>query len=139
MKYVIKKRNKTFKVKKFDLPFKGYKFKPKITNVKNIIVIDNKLQEKIILKKINTMFTRLLMIVNDILSSDDENPSGVVIALDEISLIRGQLITKYNKYLSEIKIALYLKKLGLIQGEVEMKLYSMKEKYIFQQMSSRGR
>ncbi len=137
MKYVIKKKNKSYKLNKDIIPMKGYKFNPKSKKIRNLIVVNDKLINKIITIKINTMFERLLMIVNDAFNSDD-NPSGIVIALDEIALVRGQLLTKYNKYLTEMKMNLYLQKLGLLEEEMKFKMYSLQEK-IIHQFSGRGR
>jgi hypothetical protein len=68
------------------------------------------------------MFARLLMIVNDAFNSDD-NPSGTVIALDEISMVRNTIISKYHKLLDERKEEMYLKKLALLEAEMQDKLF----------------
>ena len=123
MKYVIKKRNKVLEIIDIDYPFKGYKFKPKSETIKGITIVDEKLINAILTAKINDMFTRLLMIVNDAFNSDD-NPSGVGIALDEISMVKESIKIKYAKFLDEKKEELYLKKLALIEEEMKYKYYA---------------
>ena len=117
MKYVVKKRNKIYDVLELEYPIKGYKFNSKSEDIKSITLVDDKLISKVLDIKINTMFTRLLMIVNDAFNSDD-NPSGTAIALDEIALVRSTILTKYHKLLDEKKEELYLKKLALLEQEM---------------------
>jgi hypothetical protein len=117
MKYVVKKRNKIYDVLELEYPIKGYKFNSKSEDIKSITLVDAKLISKVLDIKINTMFTRLLMIVNDAFNSDD-NPSGTAIALDEIALVRSTILTKYHKLLDEKKEELYLKKLALLEQEM---------------------
>lgn len=137
MKYVIKKRNKVFKIKTIDYPFKGFKLKPKNEDIKLINVINDKLIDKIITIKINHMFTRLLMIINDAFNSDD-NPDGTSIALDEISMVRNSIINKYNKFLKKEKEELYLKKLDLIEEEMRFKFFVMHDRY-YNEEKGKGR
>ena len=138
MKYIIKKKNKVLEVIETSYPFKGYKFKPKSDNIKGITIVDEKLIGTILNVKINNMFTRLLMIVNDAFNSDD-NPTGVSIALDEISLVRETIKIKYAKYLKKEKAELYLKKLSLIEEEMKYKYYAMQESYVHEEKKGKGR
>ena len=121
MKYVIKKRNKIYDVLELTYPVKGYKFNSKSESIKSITLVDNKMVNKVVDKKINMMFQRLLMIVNDAFNSDD-NPTGTAIALDEIALVRSTILNKYHKLLDEKKEELYLKKLSLLEQEMYDKM-----------------
>ena len=121
MKYVVKKKNKVFNVIEIDYPIKGYKFNTKNSDIKSITLVHSKLINKVLDIKINEMFARLLMIVNDAFNSDD-NPSGTVIALDEIAMVRHTIISKYQNLLDEKKEELYLKKLALLEQEMQDKL-----------------
>ena len=121
MKYVVKKKNKILDIINMPNPIKGYKFKSKSDDIKTITLVNNKLINKVLDIKINTMFTRLLMIVNDAFNSDD-NPSGTAIALDEIALVRSTILNKYDKLLDDKKEELYLKKLAYLEQEMQEKL-----------------
>ncbi len=121
MKYVIKKRNKIYDVLELTYPIKGYKFNSKSESIKSITLVNNKMVNKVVDKKINMMFQRLLMIVNDAFNSDD-NPTGTAIALDEIALVRSTILNKYHKLLDEKKEELYLKKLSLLEQEMYDKM-----------------
>ncbi len=122
MKYVVKKKTKVFEVSDLEYPINGYKFNPKSNDVKSITLVNSKLINKVLDIKINNLFARLLMIVNDAFNSDD-NPSGTVIALDEISMVRNTIISKYHKLLDERKEEMYLKKLALLEAEMQDKLF----------------
>ena len=122
MKYVVKKKNKIFNVTEIDYPIKGYKFNTKSADIKSITLVNSKLINKILTVKINDMFARLLMIVNDAFNSDD-NPAGTIIALDEITLARSVILNKYHKLLDAKKEEIYLKKLALLEQEMQDKLF----------------
>ena len=128
MSYVVKKRNKYYKVVNVE-PIKGFKFRTNNEDISSITVENDKLTDKVITDKINKMFTRLLMIVNDAFNSDD-NPEGTSIALDEITMVRNKIKNRYAKYLKEEKEKLYLKKLDLIEEEMRFKHYYIQENYV---------
>ena len=122
MKYVVKKKNKVFEVTNIDYPIEGYKFNTKNQDIKSLTLVNSKLINKVLDIKINNLFNRLLMIVNDAFNSDD-NPSGVVIALDEIAMVKNTILSKYHKLLDEKKEEVYLKKLALLEQEMQDKLF----------------
>ena len=126
MKYTIKKRNKIYEIIDTQYPFKGFKFKTNNNEILDITIINEKMIDNILTRKINKMFMKLLMIVNDAFNSDD-NPEGSSIALDEISMVRNYINNKYAKYLNEEKQVLYLKKLNLIEEEMRFKYYSYQD------------
>ena len=128
MKYVVKKRNKIFDVESIT-DLKGLKFKPKWEKVKSINVIDEKLMGEIASGKVNSMFKKLLMIVNNAFD-DDETGEGTSIALDEISYVKSQLLNKYNRYLSKEKQELFMKKLLLLEEEMQMKMIMLQTSYV---------
>ena len=129
MKYAIKKRNKVYDVIEIEYPFKGFKFKTKNEDIDSINVINEKMIDSVLTNKINKMFNRLLMIVNDAFNSDD-NPEGTTIALDEIEMVRNYINNKYAKYLKKEKEELYLKKLELIEEEMRFKYYTYQDKLV---------
>ena len=122
MRYVVKKKNKIFDVINLEYPIKGYKFNSKSDDVKSITLVNPKLITKVVDIKVNTMLNRLLMIVNDAFNSDD-NPTGVTIALDEIRMVKTAIYNKYNKLLDDRKKELYLRKISLLEQEMQDKLY----------------
>ena len=122
MRYVVKKKNKIFDVINLEYPIKGYKFNSKSDDVKSITLVDSKLITKVVDIKVNTMLNRLLMIVNAAFNSDD-NPSGGTIALDEIRMVKTAIYNKYDKLLDDGKKELYLRKISLLEQEMQDKLY----------------
>ena len=136
MKYVVVKKNKFEKILIDEMP-KGYKFKPKYKDIKSITLVSNKMIDTVLTAKINDMFVRLLMIVNDAFNSDD-NPSGVAIALDEIAMVQSVLLNKYNKILDKRKQLLYLKKLEMLEKEMKYKAY-MLENYFKEESQGKSR
>ena len=136
MKYVVKKKNKVFNVIELEYPIKGYKFNTKNSDIKSITLVHSKLINKVLDIKINDIFARLLMIVNDAFNSDD-NPAGTVIALDEITLARSIILNKYHKLLDAKKEEVYLKKLALLEQEMQEKLFVYQYKALESSTKSR--
>jgi len=132
MKYIVKKRNKTFNIINIKYPFKGFKFKSKNDSIKDLTVVNDELIQIILNAKINNMFIRLLMIVNDAFNSDD-NPSGTQIALDEILLVKNTIKNKYAKYLEKEQEELYYKKLKYIEEEIKYKKFYIEENSYLEQ------
>ena len=83
MKYAIKKRNKVYDVIEIEYPFKGFKFKTKNEDIDSINVINEKMIDSVLTNKINKMFNRLLMIVNDAFNSDSL-PKNIVKLISKI-------------------------------------------------------
>ena len=131
MQYIFKRRNRVFNIIKLE-KVDGYKFKSKSEKIKDLNVINDDLINKIVNKKINNMFIRLLMIVNDAYNSDD-NPSGTAIALDEILMVKNSIKNKYAKYLEKEQSELYLRKLRYIEEEIKFKKYYVEDNHFIKE------
>ena len=138
MKYVIKKKLKSYKITEIDSVIKGFKIDPKNDEVKSITFVNENITNIVLSSKINNIFTRLLMIVNDAFNSDD-NPSGIAIALDEIAMVKSSIRNKYAKYLKKEKEELYLKKLALIEEEMQVKMMQLQDSYYQEETKGKGR
>lgn len=123
--YVIKKKNKNNEIVYMEYSMPGQTFTPKTIvsylNVKNVKIVDEELNNAILTIKFEQKFQKLIKLVNYYLNTDDDTSSDSTLILDEIALIKGMILNKYNKYLSASKTELFLKKLSVIEKEIKIK------------------
>ena len=123
--YVIKKKNKNNEIVYMEYSMPGQTFIPKkivsYLDVKNVKVIDNKLNDTISTIKFEQKMHQLLKLVTFYLNNDDDASTDTGLVLDEITLIKGILLNRYKKYLAKNKTDLFLKKINVIEQEVKIK------------------
>lgn len=111
----------------FNSKLKGYSLSKKkvINNVKvsKIVILDSKLIENAINRKINKKIKSLLEILATI-CEDDENPSsGIKNALNEIERFRRIIMNEFVFYMNNKQLELIEKKLNLVEQEIKQRLY----------------
>ena len=123
--------------------FDGYEFNPKknktIIKVNHITVVDPKMIDSILSQKFNKRFNKLLKYVSYLLNENEDDASGVAIALNEVEKLRGILLNKYQKFLNQEKEKLFLKKLRIIENELRIKEIMLNNYLYDMQQESRGR
>lgn len=126
-KYVIKKDVKTDVITYMEYEkLKGFSVKPKpdvsfedMINVNEMILINPSLIEKLISKKCNKSFDRIIKMLSVVADDEDDDDSGYALILDEIAKFKSLLVGKYKDYMEEKEYELSLKKLELLKEEVE--------------------
>ena len=123
MKYTIDKDNNDKKLAYYNVNIKGLEVSP-INEVEDqkiivgkVVLIDENLQTSFIKKRIDKKLDKIIKFMLRILNDDesDEEDSGIV--LDEINRLKGIVINKYRKYMTEQEYKALLAKLILIEEE----------------------
>ena len=130
-RFLIVKDKDNKEIKYFDYEnVEGYSLKAKenahfadCIDVNRVIIINPSFQEKIAVKKINGKFVKIINLMNFVIQNEDSDDSGdgYRYALDEADRLKRELINKYNKYLSEEKLDLMIKKLEILEKELELR------------------
>ena len=138
-RFLIVKNKDSKEIKYFDYDkIDGYDLKAKkdmsfsdAINVSRVIIINPTFSEKIATRKMNAKFERLVNLMNYVCSEDDgDDDTNLDIVLDETSKLRRELINKYQKFISDEKIKLMLKKLDIIERELKLrKMTAVYNKY----------
>ena len=138
-RFLIVKNKDSKEIKYFDYDkIDGYDLKAKkdmsfsdAINVWRVIIINPSFSEKIATRKMNAKFERLVNLMNYVCSEDDgDDDTNLDIVLDETSKLRRELINKYQKFISDEKIKLMLKKLDIIERELKLrKMTAVYNKY----------
>lgn len=107
---------------------KGVSFKPKksdfsdMINVSKVVVINPSLIEKLVDKKCKRTLEKIIKLTAIIYEQDDdEGDTGLSFILNEMEKFRQLLNSKYKEYMKEKEYKLYLKKLEIIESEVNLR------------------
>lgn len=131
-RFLVVKDNNTREIRYFDYDkLDGYKLKGKkdikfidAINIDRMIIINPSFIDKIATRKINTKFEKLIKMMQLVCEVGDDDPSGETyrLALDEADKLKRELINKYRKLISEEKLELMLKKIGILEDELNLRL-----------------
>ena len=118
------------KLKGFNMTSKNKNIRLKdAINVNKMIIINPSFIEKLINRKINNKFKKLIDLLSNICSGDEDDPSGVLMhALNEIEKFKRELINKYVEYMNKEQLKLLNKKINILEQEVTMRIYYLNEK-----------
>ena len=114
----------------------GYVFKPNLNviEIKTITLYNKKMISSILTSKLEKKFERLAMITYDVLTSDDEDSQAdTAIALDEIAKLKSIINKKYDKYISKKLKSDYLKKIFILEKELNSKILIQRTHYDYLQ------
>lgn len=120
---------------------KGYRFTPKNEIkydllISNIIIVNNKLKEFILIKRDK----KKLELFFEFVTSDDDESAGVAdIVLDDLKRYREIVRYKYRKHLNDKYINILLKKLNLIEKELKTKQLNQINNMKSKEISSKSR
>ena len=117
----------------------GYEIKPredaknpiKVTKIK---IVDKQMIDKILSMKFERFFRRLVVLALQVVDDEDPSDDDANMVLDEAKLVKEILENRYKKFLSYEKEQLFLKKIRIIEKQMQMKKIEIKRKAIFLEM-----
>ena len=123
----------------------GYDITPKdkktfadCIQVNKMILIQPSLIEKLVHKKVDRHFKRLLMLVTMLLETDDDTGTSLRECLNEVEKFRLEIKNKYREYLTKEELNLMAKKLMILNEEAKMRL-SVLERTVKQEKVGKSR
>ena len=135
-RYLVVKEKDSKELKYFEYDkLSGYGIKPnaKIRDaiqVNKMILINPGMVQKLITKKINKKFSRLLKLLTIVYENeDDETGEGYREALNEISKLRLEAHNKYRMYMEKTEFDILEKKLNILETEVKERLEMIYQEY----------
>ncbi len=127
--YIIKKVS----VKKALLNYEigeGYEFHPKgekYTDIKKVAIYDGKITEEILLKKITRDYEKIVAYIYSLLNGE-EGSNNALLAYTEIDRLKHILLYKYQNKLKQKQIDIYLKKLSILESEINKLMVNLFQK-----------
>lgn len=133
-KYLVCKNKKEKEIVYIDFDkLKGYNFSPKKCinegiSINKMIIIKPSLIEKILKTKIkHKLDLYLKLIINFIESDDSSSDTTLREALNDLSKYKDIVLYKYRKYLDEKYLKILLKKIAILEYELNEKLVNVNE------------
>lgn len=126
-RFVVKKDDKTDVITYMEYDkIDGFRVKPKKTvsfedmiNVNEMIVINPSLIQKLISKKCTRSFDKIIKMMSVVSDDEDDGDTGYMLIHDQLERFRMLLINKYKAYMDELEYETTLKKIELLEQEVE--------------------
>ncbi len=93
-------------------------------NVDRVIIINPSFIDKIATRKINTKFEKLIKMMQVVCEVGDDDPTGETyrLALNEADKLKRELLNKYKKLIAQEKLELMLKKIEILEDELNLRL-----------------
>ncbi len=126
-RFVVKKDDKTDVITYMEYDkIDGFRVKPKKTinfedmiNVNEMIVINPSLIQKLISKKCTRNFDKILKMMSVVSEDEDDGDTGYMLVHDQLERFKMLLMNKYKAYMEELEYETTLKKIELLEQEVE--------------------
>lgn len=134
--YKVAKNNNNVNISSLD-KLDGYDFSPRdkksnIIKVTKVTLVDRKMIDRVLSLKFEKYFRRLATLALRVLEDDDSSDdSAADIVLDEAKLVKEILENRYKKFLNYEKEQLFLKKIRIIENQLQMKKIEIKKKAIY--------
>ncbi|MBQ7140724.1 MAG: hypothetical protein IJO32_04405 [Bacilli bacterium] len=113
---------------------KGFDVKPKnklkksdSIDVTKVVFMSPTLIEKILNKKIDKQYKKILMMVGEIASSDDDDTGRMIGVLNQVELFKSIIKKKYANFMREEQTEKLLKRLNLMGKEIKRRIYQIEE------------
>lgn len=120
----------------------GFRFKPRNkvkydgVTVHAVTVIKPSFVEKLLRRKIKNKLDVYLQCIINIIDNDEDDPNNettIRIALNDITRYKSILKTKYYDYLDELYYKLLMRKIDLLEEELQKKKYIYEHKRLLEE------
>lgn len=139
-KYIIKKVS--IKKAKINYPqIKGYEFTPKsekYSQIKKVTVLDEDLTAQIMEQKIAKEYKKIVTFIYDLLKEDDSEGTNCLKAYTELQRLKQLLIYKYNEKVKRQLLEKYLKKLSILEMEIQKLAISFYQNHELTETENKG-
>ena len=126
MKSFIRKLDKTLELDKAISSIDGFKYVPKHQAIKEIIIVNPELIDKLIGTDFDKKYKNILELYLKALEDEGDCEGTLMKALGEVNRLRSIIIRKYQRALSKKTLEKLLKKLKILENELRIKIIDYK-------------
>ena len=136
--YVISKNNKNKEINIIEYEKgNGFDVKPKnkvkkrdSINVSKVIFMSPTMIEKIVNRKVDKQYNKIINLVEDVATDDSDDTSFMVGVLNEVELFKSILIRKYAKFMLREQNEKLILRLNLMSKEIRRRIFEIEEEKI---------
>ncbi len=107
--------------------------------IKVITVMNKKLAYPFVKGKVEGKYQKLIVLLTDLVISDDESGDSLREALNHIEKFRLEIKNKYREYLKKKELEMMSKQLTTLKKEAERQLMELHESYLASKSSGKGK
>lgn len=116
------------------------KFKKRNTiDVTKVVFMSPTLIEKILNKKIDKEYKKILYLVSEIATDDSDDTGRMIGVLNQVELFKSIIRKKYSKYMTDTQTDKILKRLNLMGKEIKRRIFEIEEERIYNQENRIGK
>jgi hypoxanthine phosphoribosyltransferase len=104
-------------------------FKINDTEVREIKVVNKKLANPLVSRKVNTKYKKLIVYLTDLLVDDDDTGDSFREALNQIEKFRLEIKNKYREFLKQKELEMMSKQLTALKKEANARLLEIQNSY----------
>lgn len=114
-------------------------FKINGCDIKEIKVVDKKLANPLVSKKVLKKYNKLIAYLTELLISDDDSGESLREVLNQIEKFRLEIKVKYREYLKQKELEMMSKQLVTLQKEAKNRFIELQNSYLEMMNSKESR
>lgn len=107
--------------------------------VKNVVIHNKKLANGVVTKQVLKKYNKLILLLTELLISDDESGDVFREALNQIEKFRLEVKNKYREFLKKKELEMMSKQLTLLKKEADRRLMEIHEAYLSLKSNGKGK
>lgn len=107
--------------------------------IKNIKITDKKLAYPIVFSKVQKKYVKLVSVLTELLTSDDDSGDAFREALNQIEKFRLEIKNKYRSFLKRKELEMMSKQLSVLQKEAATRFCELQNSLINQNTIGKGK
>lgn len=139
-KKILTPKEELINIDGFLMASKRKVFKINGAEIREIKVVDKKLANPLVYKKVLQKYNILINLLTDLLVGDDDSGDSYREALNQIEKFRLEIKNKYRRYLKKNELEKMSKQLMTLKKEANKKIIELRNSYLeYQNQSNRRR
>lgn len=107
--------------------------------VRNVEILNKKLANGVVTKQVLKKYNRLVLVLTELLISDDDSDDTFREALNQIEKFRLEVKNKYREFLKKRDLEMMSKRLMILKNEADRRLIEINDTYLAMKNNGKGK